>query len=71
MLILAKFLAGKITDIFDFSEAKVLYFDCLMDKKRVGHCKKRVSLKQFDVTRTDPTSSLLNFLNMFFPFFFH
>lgn len=52
MLILAKFLAGKITKIFDFSKAKVLYFDCLMDKKRVGHGKKRVSLNLMSQKQT-------------------
>lgn len=66
MLILAKFLARKTIKIFDYSKAKVLYFNCLMDKKRVGQCERRVSLKQFDITEMDLTSSLLNFLNAFF-----
>lgn len=35
-LILAEFLARKIIQIFDFSKAKVLYFDGFMDKKRGG-----------------------------------
>lgn len=70
MLILAKFLAGKITKIFDFSKAKVLYFKCLIDKKRRGHCEMSISLEQFDATEIHLTSSLLNFLNTFFPFFF-
>lgn len=40
MLILAKFLAGKISKIFDFSKAKVLNFNYLMDKKRIEQYKK-------------------------------
>lgn len=69
MLILAKFLARKIIKSFDFSKAKVLYFNCLMDKKRVGQSERRVTLKKFDITEIELTSSLPNFLNAFFQFF--
>lgn len=70
MLILAKFLAGEISKIFDFSKAKVLHFNCLTDTKRVGHYKKWVSLEQFDATVIDLTNSVLNFLNTFFLIFY-